>query len=177
MNTDEIPGWNNGKAFYDLMIRELPAKAKFLEMGVFFGKGLIYLAQHSEFEIYGVDSFIAETTPYMPVNIKYDSDFYAACLENLFEFNVQRKVTLIALESERASKLFPDQSLDCVFIDGEHSYEPVLRDINLWKPKVKPGGYLSGDDYGEPWGGVIKAVDELFPERTIVPNWTWYVKV
>ncbi len=159
------------------MIEALPVNAKFLEMGVFHGRGLIYLAQHSEFEIYGVDSFIAENTPYMPEGIKTDPEFYGKCLSNLFEFDVQRKVTLIALESGRASRLFKDQSLDCVFIDGEHTYEAVMRDINLWKSKVKQGGYLSGDDYGEPWGGVIKAVDELFPERIIVPNWTWYVKI
>ncbi len=177
MNPDDIPGWNNGKAFYDHLIETLPSNAKVLEMGVFHGRGLIYLAKHSDFEIYGVDSFVANVTPYLTDDIKTDRDFYEACVSNLFKFDVQRKVTLVALDSERASKLFPDQSLDCVFIDGEHSYEPVMRDIALWKPKVKPGGYLSGDDYGEPWGGVIKAVDELFPERTIVPNWTWYVKV
>ncbi len=176
MNPDDVPGWNNGKAFYDHLIETLPSNAKVLEMGVFHGRGLIYLAQHSDFEIYGVDSFIAETTPYMPVGIKYDSDFYAACLENLFKFEVQRKITLIALESERASKLFPDQSLDCVFIDGEHSYEPFTRDAIIWKPKVKPGGYLSGDDYQTPWLGVIKGVDELFPQRSIM-GWTWYVKL
>ncbi len=176
MNPDDIPGWNNGKAFYDHLIETLPSNAKVLEMGVFHGRGLIYLAQHSEFEIYGVDSFIAADTPYMPEGIKTDPEFYGACLQNLFAMNVQRKVTLIALESERASKLFPDHSLDCVFIDGEHSYEPVIRDINLWKSKVKSGGYLSGDDYEPPWQGVIQAVDEVFPQRSIM-GWTWYVKL
>ena len=177
MNPDDIPGWNNGQAFYDLIIETLPPKSKVLEMGVFYGRGLVYLAQNSDFEIYGVDSFIAPSTPYLKDDVKTNEDFYEACMSNLFKFGVQRQVTLIPLNSERASKLFQDQSLDCVFIDGEHSYEPVVQDIGLWRTKVKPGGYLSGDDYGEPWGGVIKAVDELFPERTIVPNWTWYVKL
>ncbi len=172
----EVDGWNNGKDFYDLLIRTLPAGAKVLEMGVFFGRGIIYLAEHSEFEIYAVDQFKIKEMPYIETAaIKSDADFYAATLANLFAVDVMRKVTLIALDSERASKLFKDHSLDCVYIDGGHDYESVAQDIALWTPKVKPGGFISGDDYVDPWG-VIKAVDEKFPDR-IVMGQTWYSRL
>lgn len=173
---DGIPGWNNGKAFYDMLIATLPPQSKVLEMGVFFGRGMIYLAEHSEFEVYAVDQFDLDVMCYRSDAIQTNADMYGAVLKNVFDRNLQRRITLIALSSERASKLFADQSLDCVFIDGAHGYEDVIRDISYWRSKVKPGGFISGDDYAEPWG-VIKAVDELFPERLLMENGTWYQKL
>jgi methyltransferase family protein len=62
---------------------------------------------------------------------------------------------------------FPDGCLDWVYIDGNHLYEFVIRDLDLSFEKTKAGGYIAGDDYrsGGWWqGGVQKAVDE-FVER------------
>ena len=59
---------------------------------------------------------------------------------------------------------FPDHFFDWVYIDGNHLYEYVKKDLELSLRKVKLGGYITGDDYTEGgwWeGGVKKAVDEL----------------
>jgi predicted O-methyltransferase YrrM len=40
-----------------------------------------------------------------------------------------------------------DGELDCVFVDGDHSYEAVRKDLPFWWKKVRPGGHLLGDDY------------------------------
>jgi predicted O-methyltransferase YrrM len=72
-------------------------------------------------------------------------------------------VNLIEAESVAASGMYPDASLDFVFIDANHTYEAVKRDIDAWLPKMKPGGIISGHDYTV-WGdfGVIQAVTEKF---------------
>ena len=49
--------------------------------------------------------------------------------------------------SEDAAREIPDESLDFVYIDGDHSYEHVMLDIILWNRKVRPGGIISGHDY------------------------------
>jgi hypothetical protein len=49
--------------------------------------------------------------------------------------------------------------LAAVYIDGDHEFESVKQDIELWLPKVKRGGILAGHDYGASWVGVKKAVD------------------
>ena len=42
---------------------------------------------------------------------------------------------------------FLDNSLDFVFIDGNHSFEYATEDIAQWSKKVKPGGIVAGHDY------------------------------
>ena len=39
---------------------------------------------------------------------------------------------------------YMDESLDFVFIDGNHEYDFVFSDIKNWLPKVKRGGVLAG---------------------------------
>lgn len=42
---------------------------------------------------------------------------------------------------------FDDNSLDFVYIDGNHDFLNVTQDIDCWLKKVRPGGIISGDDY------------------------------
>jgi len=62
--------------------------------------------------------------------------------------------------SEEGVKLFEPESMDLIFIDADHRYEFVNCDVNSWWPIVKPGGILSGHDYGGFKYAVEKAVDE-----------------
>lgn len=59
---------------------------------------------------------------------------------------------------------FDDGYFDWVYIDGNHTYEFVRSDLETYSDKVKAGGFIAGDDYGDGgwWeGGVKKAVDEF----------------
>lgn len=49
--------------------------------------------------------------------------------------------------SEDAARDILDDSLDFVYIDGDHSYDSVMQDIILWGRKVRIGGIISGHDY------------------------------
>lgn len=63
---------------------------------------------------------------------------------------------------------FEDSYFDWIYIDGNHSYEYVKQDLELYYPKVKAGGYMAGDDYGIVgfWdNGVQRAVDEFVSQR------------
>jgi len=56
-----------------------------------------------------------------------------------------------------------DGLLDFVYIDADHSYEGVRRDLGAWFGKVREGGVLAGHDYEHPqFPGVQRAVDEFF---------------
>jgi len=49
--------------------------------------------------------------------------------------------------SLEAAAEIPNGSLDCVYIDGNHSLEYIIADIAAWAPKIRVGGMLSGHDY------------------------------
>lgn len=79
---------------------------------------------------------------------------------------------MLRMDSKEAADLFPKRFFpegyfDFVYIDADHTYEMVKRDIEIWLPLIKKGGMIGGHDYGFPdevvrWGGVQKAVDEKF---------------
>ena len=70
----------------------------------------------------------------------------------------------LKMTSQEAAMKFDPNSLDFVFIDGNHAFEYVKEDLELWTPKVKSGGIVSGHDYYvTPHGnvGVIRAVNDF----------------
>ena len=55
------------------------------------------------------------------------------------------------LESHLETSLTEDAKkgngvFDLVFIDADHEEEAVLADINMWEPRLRPGGILAGHD-------------------------------
>jgi hypothetical protein len=46
-----------------------------------------------------------------------------------------------------ACQTFLDNSLDAIYIDGDHSFDGFTQDIINWAPKVKSNGYISGHDW------------------------------
>lgn len=56
---------------------------------------------------------------------------------------------LFVSDTVEAAKEIKDKSLDFVYIDAGHSFEEVKADYEAWLPKVRPGGIISGHDYGE----------------------------
>ena len=85
--------------------------------------------------------------------IEYDQQFidrYKAEMEPEFE-------TLLQGDSTIVHKDVADGSFDAVFIDGNHSYEYVKKDLENYYPKVKDGGIIAlhdanfeGERYGTP---------------------------
>lgn len=56
-------------------------------------------------------------------------------------------IELISDYSYNIKDNFENDSLDFVFIDGDHSYDSVLKDMEDWYDKVKKGGVIAGHDY------------------------------
>lgn len=89
---------------------------------------------------------------------------YAAVLERFARERAKGVVHVHRLTSLEAAGHFEDRELDFVYIDGNHRYEFVKADLEAYAPKVRPGGFLAGDDYGVVgwWeDGVTRAVDEF----------------
>lgn len=90
--------------------------------------------------------------------------------EQMYQFVLKRlgdkeDIVIIKKPSLEAVKDL-DVIFDFIYVDGDHSYEEVKKDLNAWYPKVKEGGVFCGDDYQEgAWQGVIDAVNEFAEEK------------
>ncbi|MGH8014377.1 MAG: class I SAM-dependent methyltransferase [Candidatus Binataceae bacterium] len=81
----------------------------------------------------------------------------------------EQEIRTGAVVMHRASSLeaaghFENEYFDFIYIDANHQYEFVRQDLETYCPKVKTGGFITGDDYGVSgwWGdGVTRAVDEF----------------
>lgn len=70
---------------------------------------------------------------------------------------------------------FIDHSVDLIFIDADHTYDAVKKDITNWRPKLRKGGFLTGHDIH--WPEVRDAVDELVIYYEVGPDNVWYSQV
>ncbi|MCX8042728.1 MAG: glycosyltransferase, partial [Desulfobacterota bacterium] len=82
---------------------------------------------------------------------------------NLFRTGIDRMVTVIDRKSPECAALFEDNCADMVFVDGDHSLQGCLNDLEAWYPKVKPGGVLIGHDYT--WTESVRQAVHAFLDR------------
>lgn len=76
--------------------------------------------------------------------------------------------TLLKMTSAEALSFIENESLDFVYIDGNHKFKYVLQDIEGWSQKVRTGGIVSGHDYYDfRTGGVVEAVNLYVKKHNI----------
>jgi len=92
---------------------------------------------------------------------------YQSTIKKMEPYNM----TVIRKQSHIAAVDIPDESLDFVYIDGDHTFDFVMRDLINWAPKVKMGGVIAGHDYyGFTRAGIIPAVN-VFTQQHMVYEW------
>tara|TARA_R100000734_G_scaffold11024_1_gene8268 strand:- start:94 stop:666 length:573 start_codon:yes stop_codon:yes gene_type:complete len=146
-------------------------KPKILELGVFKGEFLEFLEKEIDYDcIDGVDIFDG-------IHGSGDCDGNHSVTTNMREqylllrdkykdnpnVNLHKSLTHIFLET------IPDNTYDIIYIDADHQYNAVKRDIELSFKKIKNGGFIMGHDYelnkdkcNHNWQfGTKKAVDEF----------------
>lgn len=164
---------------YDL-IESLPKTfVKGVEIGVWQGVFTSHMVANTSMHITGIDPW-CETSSHP--DIDYDAEDYdpfavgvdgllshearyIASVNALSRFPLQRW-SLLRSFSHRVAP-FIQNDLDFVYIDGNHDYESVSRDIKDWFPKLRAGGILSGHDYNETNPGTKQAVNEFAKEQDL----------
>lgn len=57
------------------------------------------------------------------------------------------RVKFLKMTSVDAAREFDEESLDFVYLDGDHRVRAVKRDFQSWWPKIRRHGILAGHDY------------------------------
>lgn len=153
--------WNeksNRKHFLKHLIDENQYKT-IIEVGVRDGRTTFHLLDNCE----SIETYYA-----------IDSDISLFYSNDVKEKYKDKLIPIRGL-SHTVHKNIPNDSVDLVFIDANHSYEYVKNDIIDYKPKIRLGGILSGHDIDYP--GVNKAVNEMIEKYDVGPNYVWFLKV
>ncbi len=174
--------WFIYKKFYDWIASHQEFR-KFAEIGVWKGDSASYLASlvknRQGAEVYAVDVFENNYNfKEQPGLYKQVPFIYNEYRKTLAKYNVLDFVKTIKSLSWLAADNFRNNYFDFVFIDADHSYESVKKDIKAWLPKVKKGGILAGHDYNPNAnnGDVIRAVNEFFsPFVKTAEGFVWYI--
>ncbi len=128
-----------------------------------------------ELKLFCVDPWCA----YDNISKGFAESRYKDAVQRLAGYDAEFK-KMVSME---AVKDIPYNSLDFVYIDGNHDYNFVVMDIIEWGKRVRTGGIVSGHDYYHFYkSGVIYAVDayarahNIFPwylTREREPSWFW----
>lgn len=165
--------WQN--SYYDVLLDVIDEHGyqNILEVGVALGGHAASLLNGTDIQTYiGVDpyrsynpqdGFQRDVGNYSLEGIHANFDYLYAWVSGVRLQPFEERCRLIRKSSVDAALGFADESLDCIFIDGDHRYEEVLKDLNAWFPKLKTGHLITGDDYWMP--SVARAVDEFFSLR------------
>lgn len=86
-------------------------------------------------------------------------------LQKIFRKNIEiNQVVVHRQRSSMALDSFPLQYFDWVYIDGDHLYKQVKNDLDEYRIRVKPSGWIAGGGYRtDAWWGddVVRAVKEF----------------
>src|ERR1035437_3711916 len=176
-------------------------RGTFVAVGVYTGEFSARLIQEcTPDKFYCVDPY----TPYPEFEDSLnDSSLLNGAREQAHNrlLSLGREVIFIEDFSVSAAKQFAGNSVDFIYIDGNHGYKFVSQDLEAWYPKLRPGGFMAGDDahdvddnsrnengdckivwardgQGKPTSegmyGVREAVQSFCRLRSIKPDWPGY---
>lgn len=150
------------------------------EIGVGIGENAFNILQNLDIKkLYLIDPYVINDYIKAIGGIKAEESnktangFKNAAMKNLEQY--KDKIEWIHDFSENAIDKIKEK-LDFIYIDGDHNYPFVKKDIELYHPIVKEGGLISGHDFDNK--GVQKAVYEFYNEKMVnkaEDDW-WVIK-
>lgn len=163
------------KALEKIVQMVLRKKIMIVEVGSFTGVSTSILAKAVagyDGSVFAVDHWMgSEETP----QPKYTRviDVYSIFRRNMIALGIWDIVHPLVMDSLTAAQIFADETLDLVFIDADHRYAYVKKDISAWLPKLRDGGILCGHDcegyYSKYSEEVRRMIDEHLDDNSI-PN-------
>lgn len=164
---EERPSFKNLIGKYDLVGAEI---------GVYYGENAFQIMTNLSIKkLYLIDPWFgyAELNGHGVIgDVNLAAECYESTCKLMEEFG--DKVKIIPALSEAVVKVFEDNSLDFIYIDGNHRYPWVLKDIKNYIPKVKLGGQIAGHDFKNGEKGVQRAVKEEFGDNYDNKCWDWW---
>jgi hypothetical protein len=176
------PTWNQGSlassAEFVGMVKTLGDNITAAEVGIAFGLNIMYMMDKCPNikKYYAIDPHEAyqDWGPNVPYgNMEHDMMVKVGqkFLENLDAYDKKDLIEFFKKTSDDAKDLIPDNSIDFMFIDANHSTESVRQDCHNYYSKMKKGGIFAGHDMDaiSVQNGVHQFVDEMgIPRNRVI---------
>ena len=134
-----------------------------VEIGCYRGRSTIALALGA-YEAKGSDALVYSVDPHARARGVMGGEFTpydrTAYYQNLLKADLSAHAALINLPSEKVALVW-DTPIGVLFIDGDHRYEAVKKDITLWSPHLVAGGIAIFDDATKEGLGPDMVIKEL----------------
>jgi predicted O-methyltransferase YrrM len=138
-----------------------------VEIGTFAGENAVIMSEYFN-KVYTID----------PWKNGYDQNDLASSIdfnevEQAFKnrtININN-ITHIKKTGQEALNDFENESLDFVYIDGNHQEDAVIKDINSWRSKVKKNGVIAGHDLS--WVSIRNAIASCSLEIVFTSHESW----
>ena len=143
-----------------------------VEVGVLFGQNLAYLLRENPgLQMIGIDFW----RPCKGYTVEEMEEYKEAAL--VLTDLYPSRLGYVEDSSNKAHQLLPDACFDFVFIDADHNYYAVYRDLLNYRRKVRPGGLLCGHDYRKE--GVYRALHNLYGHEAheVGIDNCWFIRV
>lgn len=165
---DQLEGWctkNKAAVLIDLVYMIRPKTI--VEIGVWGGKSLVPMAYACQAlgsgKVYGIDPWDAFESIQGMDGVNYDwwsridhSNILTGLLNKISQFKLSDQIQLVRSTSLSAA---PIPNIDILHVDGNHSENAAMIDVNKWVPLVRTGGIIIFDDVT--WTNNEKAVQWL----------------
>jgi len=162
-------------------IKQLGTDLVGCELGVCRGHNLRYLLDRADniAMSYAIDPYIPYVDePWGLISQEEIASWKNTAIQVLKHF--ENKIQFLNMTSLEAASYISDNSLNYIFIDGDHNYEPVLHDCRAYWNKIKSGGIFAGHDWN--LDNVKRAVTKFREENQITTEiqftdsnvWFWY---
>lgn len=165
---NKIQGWMSWDELAHLAERARDAKC-IVELGSWKGRSTKALAMQTKGKVYAVDSWRGSGDG-DATGVEADKRGAATIKGEFYDNVATLHLNVVVTDCEHAfagtALKHVTGEVDFAFIDGDHAYEHVKRDIVTCLDLMAPGGIISGHDFNE--AGVEKAVRELLPEASLV---------
>ena len=141
------------------------------------GKNMIEIGSHA-----GESTFMWGASGFFDKIVAIDPFLmnYAWAIKKLYKQNISYFDTITTIEnfSFHVENKFANNTIDFLYVDGEHTTEALRLDLDMYENKVKPGGFIAGHDYSGAWMSVVNLVNERYGEEniTVFSDSSWLVK-
>jgi len=154
------------------LLEMMPKDSVCAEIGVFWGEFsrlILKIVQPKTLHL--IDPWKYETDPTYAQSVYggargQNQERMDAIYQRIVRKYTRPNVQIHRRPSLECAAVFPDNYFDWIYVDANHQYEYVTKDLETYYSKMKPGGLVAGDDYArrqDNWthDGVTRAVDDI----------------